>query len=373
MGTQKSEQDEIYDGIFDIEQGEITSPSSGAQRNPDFYQPSLSNKNVKKNGPGGSPEYSSRIRFCPDFKHKLHKVSKFVYYLQDPNDAQKKFFVDCLSNLKGDPRGSNNIITNAYMEMKKTESATLRAIAKEYFNRKLFFWSLVYVILDAQEPEAEGKIKIFKFGKQVDEMIEWQGKEDVTTKKSGVVVFKPFAGKDFFLNISEKLVEREGKSSKQTSYEKSEFDDKITGFTFDKCDTRLDDTAENRKLVLDFCLNNSPSMEQVVAKNWTPTDEQKIIESVRITIADSAVFDKIYRKTYGGGKASTYHPKADSKPEEQKSSTTKPAENKTETVIPENTAQVGDAGSKVEEPVIHEVSSTVEEFDNIESFDFQEK
>jgi len=312
-----------YGGIFDDEKTNMAEDQRDQYEvNPDFYRPSLSNKNVK----GGS--YEARIRFLINPKNKTKtKLMKWQYYLTDPSNPDRGFYVDCPSNVKGDPKAKNNLLSQAYFTLKDSDSKVKRDIAKRYFSRKQFFWTLVQVMIDKQDEEAEGKIKIFRFGKQINDKIVMASTDNPKLKKKGVKIESIFYGKDFILIINESETDdRSGGRITITSYDKSYFDDSISSISFDGGETRIDDSNKNQEKVFmwlnglkknpDFDSsqkigesnpkyvkdpNNpgSPDLLQIEYHKWDDDLEKKIIESTKHIIADDTLFDSIYRKVYG--------------------------------------------------------------------------
>jgi hypothetical protein len=291
--SNNTEAEDQFGGIFDVSVNAVTGgdgfdEGNSGERNPDFYGPSLKNKNVKDN------VYKSRIRFVPNVNDRnLQKVSKWIFYLPDPNNEERSFYVDC-------PNDGKNIVTQAFFFLKDHDSKVLRDLAKRFFSRKRYHWSLVQVMIDGQDPESEGKIKILRFGNQINEMIDIQGVEDSAVGKKAVVVYDPFRGKDFVLFVDEKKVGEGNKTI--TSYEKSYFDDKLTSMSFDKTATRTEDTPEERMKIFKFLKEQSPDLSQCVHQEWDDQMEEKVIASIQSVIGDDSVFDAIFQKTYGKGK-----------------------------------------------------------------------
>lgn len=357
--------EDSFGGIFDLTEDQITvDDGRGVERNPDFYGPSLRNSNVKEDF------YKSRIRFVPNVLDKnLTIVPKWIYYLPDPENPEGNFYADCPSNFQG--KGARgNILSTAFFHLKDDESAVMREIAKSYFSRKRYYFSLVQIMIDSFEPDDEGKVKIFRFGKQVYNMIEREKNDDPKVGHKGIIPYSPFEGKDFILWIYKKQID-ERKTI--TSYDKSYFDDKITAMSFDKGETRLEETDENKKKIFQFLKENSPDLSQCVAKEWDTHMEQKVIESVKSVIGNSAIFDVIYKKAYGE-KAMYTSPAEEAKDEKVQE---QPMGN-TETAVEKETA-VEEKGKSLEEKVAESKekkketapeSSDDKEFDNLDDLDF---
>jgi len=283
-----------FGGIFDVSAESITTSEEaggGGESDPDFYRASLKNPNVKDG------VYKSKIRFVPNPLDKnLQKVSKWVYYLPEPG-GESHFYVDCPSNAGSG--GKFNILTTAFFMLKESDSKLMRNLSKKVFGRKRQHWSLIQIMLDVQDTENEGKIKIFRFGNQVNDLIEKEASTDASVGKKPVVVFHPFQGKDFILFIEEKQVDE---NQKMISYEKSYFDSNLTSISFDKGESRLEPTEENKKKIFNYLKENAPDLSKVAYKPWDEMTEQKVIEATKAAIADDVIFDKIYKKAYSKGK-----------------------------------------------------------------------
>ena len=271
------------------------------------------------------------------------------------------FYIDCPSNFQG-KNGKNNIVTNAFFFLKDNESKLLRQMAKSYFSRKRYYFSLAQIMIDEFEPDDEGKILIFRFGKQVYDIIEREKTADPKIKKEAVIPYDPFRGKDFVLWIEEKQIDE---NRKITSYERSYFDDKLTSMSFDKGEKRVKDTPKNRKLIYEYLKKHSPKLDQCQPKEWDAQTEQRVIASVMSIIGDEKIFDAIYKKTYG--KDAVYTPPAkDGDAIEDKTDSKKEVaeETKSEEVKEEVTEETKDNAEKLEDKV---AKTTDEKTDAAES------
>lgn len=296
-GLEASFDDEAFGGMFGFDANEAenitTDESDTYEGNPDFYRPSILHKKAV------NKTYSSRVRIVPNLldnsdNPNKHRVSKWIYYLPDPNDADKKFYLDCpsLGGLK------KNIVSEAFFALREHEYQVYRQIANDHFKRKKYHWSLVYIMMDHQEPEIEGKIKILRYGKTIHEMVTKEAASDPTVGRLPVIVYHPFKGKDLILHINEK----EFDNRKMTNYGDSMFDNQISSFSFDKGQTRMPMTKEAAEQVRDFIMKESPDLSQVYYEHWDAQLEEKTIAAVRALVQDQMVFDSIMAKAYPGGK-----------------------------------------------------------------------
>ena len=295
-----------FGGIFALDDVSFVTPEGtvGGPSNPDMFSPNFKHRNAKDG------TYSARIRFVPNINDRnLSKIDKYIYYLPDASGGDQSFFyVDCPSNLGQ----RNNIISTAYFTLKDMEHVHLKNVAKKYFQRKQYFFSLVQIMKDIQEPDTVGKIKIFRFGSVINKMIEELEKGDPSVGKPSVKVFDLFKGRDLFLKQNEKTYDDNGTQRKMTSYDDSSFDGNSTGISFDGGETRLVLTGDSAKdtetmqKIAKYLKDESPDLNQMVAKAWDEEMTEKVIASVRNLINDEVVFNEIYNKSLHKGTRNHY-------------------------------------------------------------------
>jgi hypothetical protein len=267
--------------------------------NPDFYKPNLSDTDNKL--------YKARIRFIPNIKDpNVLAIRKMGYYLQfDPDNTESRgFWLDCTSNV-----GSNkpNIISRAYWDLSKSESAHLRNVAMRNFKRKTYYWMLVYVMMDQVHPELNDTVKIMRFGNQIKKLHDKELEEDRSMGKHANIFYHPLKGKDFMLIINEKTIQTNGgKSMTITNYEDSSFESSTTPFGFVKPNESGDgnlieriSSDEDKNRLIEYLNANSPDLSQVEFQPWDDFTTDKAIRTVRGLIDNDKVFDQIYFKTYG--------------------------------------------------------------------------
>lgn len=286
------------DDMFGIQENEaerIVAEDNTSNANPDFYRPSIDHKNAK------NKTYSARGRFVPNpHDPNVHILQKWIYYMQDPEDPSRKFYVDCPSN----EGKKNNIITEAYFHMYKHEYATFRNVGKQNFQRKSYWWALFNIMIDQQEPELEGKIKIFRFGNQIHDKIVAQATANEALGTQAVTIYHPFKGKDLLLHIEE---ENYDGGQKGVTYKNSEFDGAVTTFSLDGGKTRVPMTQEAAVEVKEFIAKESPDMSQLYYQPWDTELEDKVIVAVRNLIDDEPTFEIVMNKAYKSGALKRLH------------------------------------------------------------------
>ena len=112
--------------------------------------------------------YKSLVRFLPNITNpKKSKIHQYYVWLKDPVDGTNHKAI-CPSTV-----GKKSVLKDLYWKLKNSASAKDQEISKA-FSRKEDFYSLIQIVQDKNNPDLEGKIMIFKFGKKINEMIEAQ-------------------------------------------------------------------------------------------------------------------------------------------------------------------------------------------------------
>lgn len=303
MDTLGSAAEDAAFDIFDLSADDVVSnpEGEGGYNDPLLYRPSISHKNAKNKA------YSSRIRPITNV-HESTKTdggkivpwniySKWIYYWKKEGDKEGGIYIDCPSN---DDKSRNSIITTAFFMLKDHDIQTFRDIAKTYFSRKKYHWSLFQILLDVQDPELQGQVKIMRYGNQLYDLIEAQRKSDASMGKVGTVVWDPFQGKDLLF----KVYEGTGDSGqKMTKYDQCLFDDSKTGMTLtgkleDKITMAQVNDPATRSAVREYLIKNSPKLvEKVKFQPWTESDEEKYVSMMKVIINDDRIFNDIVRET----------------------------------------------------------------------------
>lgn len=278
-----------------IDYGDFLSTSTGdiqtddfqeSNLDPDYYRPAINHKEAKDR------VYKGRGRFVPNvLDRNVQKISKYIFCL--PNTGSEgKFYVDT-------PEGEaakKNIVTQAFFALREHESITYQQIAKEHFSRKMYHWMLYMIMNDVQEPDLVGKVKILRFGKIINDKIEYESKIDASTgKTTEIAVHDPFEGKDLILHVNEITND---KNQKMTSYTQSNFDE-LSAISLDGMKTRMVKNNDSMKTIFEYLQANSPDLTKAAHKPWTEDDEERVIKSVQALVDDDNLFNQIYKKSYG--------------------------------------------------------------------------
>jgi len=246
-------------------------------------------------------EYNATGRFLKNPRANKNNsltniVSKYVSWIPNPNNLDSRIMVDD-AGAWGD---RNNILTKAFFALRGHDSLAFQNMAS-LFSRKLYHFAPYQIIKDAQEPELNGKIKIFRFAKQVDELIDGALKSDPENGISSKLYSDPIKGHRFILKINQKQVDRKGSDDKMTitNYDKSMFADAATPLTFDEVEGEWWKDKDGMRGMFNYLNAETPVLEDYMPKKWDTDTENDIIESIKKTIGNPALFDKIYFSAYG--------------------------------------------------------------------------
>ena len=151
--------------IFNLDvESFVTKAKKEGSTDLEFYKP------YPESGKDGV--YKSLVRFVPNHvdptKSKIHK---YYVYLNDPVSGDS-FSVDCPSTV-----GKKSVLKDIFWKLKNSHSAADQELAKS-FSRKEDYYALVQIVQDKNNPELEGKVMIFKFGKKLNDMLEAQLKPE---------------------------------------------------------------------------------------------------------------------------------------------------------------------------------------------------
>jgi len=250
---------ENYDQLFNapVEMGETKNASDDYQAGAD-------------KGKGGI--YQSIIRFVPWHQNPKNSIQeKWVSWLIDPL-TQKGRFVDCPSSI-----GKPSILSDMYWKLKKSESL-LEQKKADVFSRRHSFTTLIQIIKDDNQPELEGKIKVYRFGKKLWEKINSEMKPVIGDPHNPYDLLN---GKIFGLVIT--------KISGFNNYDQSKFIDKVIPLCMPNEEGKLIPiSAETDKgVVFNFLKENSPDLARYGFKEWD-NDTHDYVNGVIMAVTGQA-------------------------------------------------------------------------------------
>ncbi len=235
-----SEQDQ-YDALFNpqVDMGETS------KRNTEDYQVGADK------GKGGV--YQSIIRFIPWHKNPKNSISeKWAAWLVDPI-TQKGRFVDCPSSI-----GKQSLLQDMYWKLKKSESIQEQKKAA-VFSRRHNFAALIQIIKDENQPELEGKILAYRFGKKLWEKINAEMKPIMGDPHNP---FDLLNGKAFQLVIT--------KVAGYNNYDQSKFVNKSVPLSIidDENKGTYINEETDKGMVFKYLQTNSPDLDKYGFREW---------------------------------------------------------------------------------------------------------
>ena len=242
--------------------------------NPGVQSPEAPGKNTTEYSPsadkGKGGVYQSIIRFIPWWQDPKHGSiqEKWVSYLVDPL-TNKGRYIDCPSSVnKPSP------LSDIYWKLKKSESVQMQKLAQN-FSRRQSFSSLVQVIRDENNPELEGKILIYRYGKKIWEKINAELKPVIGESDDP---FDILQGKVFALIVT--------KVSGFNNYDQSKFiDSKRIPLCIPDANGKLVaiNAQTDKKMVFEWVKTNSPDLSKYAYKEWDQ-DTYDYVNSVILSV-----------------------------------------------------------------------------------------
>ena len=218
--------------------------------------------------------YKAVIRFIPWYKNpKKSVIEKWTGWLEDPTTGKGRY-VDCPSSI-----GQESPLFRMWKKLKDSENPYEREMSK-VFSRRLNCYSLVQIISDKQNPDLEGKIKVFKFGKKLKDKIEAELNPEIGEPKDPFNLLK---GRRFVLHIT--------KQGEWDNYDQSKFDGEaypVLHTADGKIDLREAITdPEVKKQAAEWIEKNSPNLEEFEFKEWDD-DITNLVNSVIRSVTNSS-------------------------------------------------------------------------------------
>lgn len=175
-------------------------------------------------------------------------------------------------------------LAKLYFTLSKSNNAQVKAKANAIQYSKKYF-SYVLVMEDVQQPELEGKIMIFSYGKQIKDIIENEEKGAMTGIPCNI--FKLNVGKDFTLLAKNKsFTDKSGKEVTAPDYTMSRFNQDSSSISLPKKDGSgfvQIPLEEGNKIIPDhqekirkFLLSREVELESFAGQGWDETTEDKV-------------------------------------------------------------------------------------------------
>ena len=244
----------------------VTKTKNTESKESEFYKP------YPESGKDGV--YKSLIRFLPNVAEpSKSKIHKYYVYLTDPASGDS-FSVDCPSTV-----GKKSILKDIFWKLKNSHSAADQELAKS-FSRKEDYYSLVQIVQDKNNPELEGKIMIFKFGKKLNDMLEAQLKPEYGEPCNP---FDLFSGKLFSVHSR--------KVGEWNNYD-------LCSFVGDKCAIEIDGrkmekTPGDMKTITEYLEGGPKNLTSFDYKDWDDALTERVMGVIKNTVPDGRLVNEI--------------------------------------------------------------------------------
>ena len=236
---------ENFNGLFN--QTGVPAPT---QKPTDEYRVSY------KNGKNGV--YQSVIRFVPYVENTDKSImKKSVVWLVDPV-SKKGRYIDNPSTV-----GEQSVLTSLYWSLVNTKNAQLEEFAKKHLGGNTQYASIVQIVNDPQQPELEGKLLVFRYGKKIYDKIY---AENYPAMGEGYNPFDIFEGRFFSLTCTAQ--------SSFNNYDQSQFftaKGQSSGlrFTSKSGVTEIADIqTSDKQAIFEYLKTSSPDLSKYDFKPW---------------------------------------------------------------------------------------------------------
>lgn len=256
--------------IFSISAKDLLNTTEKSEET-NFYKPSP-DKGIDK-------VYTSQIIFLPYAKNpSISLIDKWTVWIDDEENG-RKINVDCPSTVK-----KPSLLQDAFFACRNSDNANIRNL-QNLFKRKRDLYSLVYIVQDQHQPELEGKIKIFKFGQQIYDILQSAANDQD----------EPINFLDVLNNKIFKLVVNEVNTGTKPmpNYKLSKFLNKnhkiiINGKEITK-------KKEDLKIFVNWLKENSPELEPYQYKDWDEETRKIVVNYIKSSIPSNEIVNQILK------------------------------------------------------------------------------
>lgn len=269
---------EDLSALFSVNAAELIEAPKGESV---FYQVSAAK--------GKDKVYESTVRFLPNiFNPAKSRIKKWSVWLTNADTEEKKS-VDV-------PDGPC-LLQDAFFAHFNSESAKDKEMAKK-FQRRENFYTLVYIVNDVNQPHLNGKIKVWKFGPQVAEILDNAAK-DADEPINYLDIFK---GNTFKITCVEK--------SGYNNYTQSKFLSRVDPLMVNG--KEINNNKKDLEALATWLRENSTDLSQYeyAPENETPEIKKFIVEAIKSIVPSGRILDKILKK----GSSTNSGPTKKSKP-----------------------------------------------------------
>lgn len=238
-----------------------------------IYRPNLKNAKDKKKG------YRAVLRFLPNFTQEGRlgefTITKLVHYANFTDYPDLNGYYD---SMKSFGKTEKCELYETFWQLKNSKSVVQQERAKQIaYSTK--YYSYVQIIEDENQPEMEGKIMVFPFGKKIKDKISQEYTGEITGEKCNV--YDIANGKDFVLIIKE--------IGGYANYDSSTFKPEVSAIKINGKEVPVvEDSNGKRSInakfqehVKNYLLKRDKNLEDFGPQRWTEQQNgriQRIIE-----------------------------------------------------------------------------------------------
>ena len=244
----------------------VTKSKKEDSRDLEFYKP------YPENGKDGV--YKSLIRFLPNHVDPAKsKIQKYYVYLNDPTTGDG-FPVDCPSTV-----GKKSVLKDIFWKLKNSNSAADQDLARN-FSRKEDYYSLIQIVQDKNNPELEGKIMTFKFGRKINDMLESQLKPEYGDPCNPYDLFE---GKLFSIHSR--------KVGEWNNYDLCQFVGNNTPIEIDG--KKMGKNKKDMDTILEYLKTGPDNLTNFEYKDWNENTTERVMNIIRNTVPDGRMVNEV--------------------------------------------------------------------------------
>ena len=253
--------------IFNLDaEAFVTKTKKENSEGAEFYKP------YPENGKDGV--YKSLIRFLPNHvdptKSKIHK---YYVYLNDPSTGDG-FPVDCPSTV-----GKKSVLKDMFWKLKNSHSAADQELSKS-FSRKEDYYSLIQIVQDKHNPELEGNIMVFKFGRKLNDMLEAQLKPEYGDACNPYDLFE---GKLFSVHTR--------KVGEWNNYDLCSFVGDRTPVEING--KKMEKNQDDMNTIMEYLKTGPDNLTQFEYKDWDEKTTDRVMNIIQNTVPDGRLVNEV--------------------------------------------------------------------------------
>lgn len=247
--------------------------ADGGKRTTNIYRPSLKGSGVTN--------YTSVLKFLPYYKDPSRLwIKKYEVFLKNADTDEQRSIACPTTIAKDEP----SVLQDAFFGLYNSDYAPDKHLSKE-FKRRDVYYALIQVVKDKQQPELEGKIMIYQFGKKIYDKIH----EIMKPSNPEIEEHNPFDiinGYLFYLTIVQ--------DGQFPNYDKSQFSAKVLpGLMIDGKEVLFKNKPQEVK---DYLVENTPDIDVHQYKPWDAATNKFVADVINSHLSSHQLLDKLKRK-----------------------------------------------------------------------------